>query len=143
MACPDYPIRSLTHVSCNIQFLQCKYTFFLSYKHQNHRKIIQYSDHLTIIHTVLTTQLPCDTSAAKPYPMICRTSRAIHLSPVSRSKLTGLLHIPVPLPPITLTGTSSYIQEYITYYPLSLNPWYIRCISFPLYWPQFGIRLCS
>ena len=51
MACPDNPIRSLTHVSCNIQFLQCKNTFFLSYKHQNHRKIIQYSDNFTIIYT--------------------------------------------------------------------------------------------
>lgn len=32
--------------------LRCKITQFLSYKHQNHQKIIQYSDNLTIIHTI-------------------------------------------------------------------------------------------
>ena len=30
----------------------CKSTHFLSYKHQHHQKIIQYSDNLTIIHTI-------------------------------------------------------------------------------------------
>ncbi len=39
----------------------CKSTQILSYKHQHHQKIIQYSDNLTIIHTILTTQHPCDT----------------------------------------------------------------------------------
>ena len=35
-----------------IQHLRSKITQFLSYKHQNHQKIIQYSDNLTIIHTI-------------------------------------------------------------------------------------------
>ena len=35
-----------------IQHLRCKDTHLLSYKHQNHQKIIQYSDNLTIIHTI-------------------------------------------------------------------------------------------
>ena len=35
-----------------IQHLRCKSTQILSYKHQNHQKIIQYSDNLTIIHTI-------------------------------------------------------------------------------------------
>ena len=32
--------------------LHCKSTQILSYKHQNHQKIIQYSDNLTIIHII-------------------------------------------------------------------------------------------
>ena len=35
-----------------IRHLGCKSTHFISYKHQNHQKIIQYSDNLTIIHTI-------------------------------------------------------------------------------------------
>ena len=35
-----------------IQHLRYKSTHFLSYKHQNHQKIIQYSDNLTITHTI-------------------------------------------------------------------------------------------
>ena len=35
-----------------IQHLHCKNTQFLSYKHQNHLKIIQYSDNLTITHAI-------------------------------------------------------------------------------------------
>ena len=35
-----------------IQHLRCKNTHFISYKHQNYLKIIQYSDNLIIIHTI-------------------------------------------------------------------------------------------
>ena len=36
----------------HIQLLRCKSTHFISDKHQNHQKIIQYADNLTIIHTI-------------------------------------------------------------------------------------------
>ena len=32
--------------------LRCKSTHFISYKHQNHQKIIQYADNFTITHTI-------------------------------------------------------------------------------------------
>ena len=48
-------IESRTCQAClsnyaEMQPFLCKITQFLSYKHQNHLKIIQYSDNLTIIH---------------------------------------------------------------------------------------------
>ena len=50
-------IESRTCQAClsnyaEMQPFLCKITHFISYKHQNHQKIIQYSDNLTIIHTI-------------------------------------------------------------------------------------------
>ena len=50
-------IESRTCQAClsnyaEMQPFLCKITQILSYKHHNHQKIIQYSDNLTIIHTI-------------------------------------------------------------------------------------------
>ena len=42
----------MSYFRASYHMLRSKSTQFLSYKHQNHQKIIQYSDNLTIIHTI-------------------------------------------------------------------------------------------
>ena len=42
----------MSYFRASYHMLRSKSTQFLSYKHHNHRKIIQYSDNLTIIHTI-------------------------------------------------------------------------------------------
>ena len=56
-AAKQMQIESRTCQAClsnyaEMQPFLCKSTHFLSYKHQNHQKIIQYSDNLTITHTI-------------------------------------------------------------------------------------------
>ena len=47
-------ILNVAHRSLSSEYTKmcCKDTNFLSFKHQNNQKIIQYSDNLTIIHTI-------------------------------------------------------------------------------------------